>query len=102
MKYGAEEGKEAGRRKKEDKNMEGRSRVRRHEITKNEIDVEIRDPYRYRSVPLSFERYIAKSARKTAFFRIGQNEWEKLQCFLKIACCFKNNKLNRELDIMSY
>jgi len=48
--------------------MEDRSRVRRHEITKNGIDVEMRDPYRYRSVPLSFGRYIVKSARKTVFF----------------------------------
>lgn len=60
--------------------MEGWSRVRRHEITKNGIDVEIRDPYRYRSVPLSFDRYITESARKTAFFRMAerQSEREKL------------------------
>lgn len=67
--------------------MEGRSRVRRHEITKNGIDVEIRDPYRYRSVPLSFDRYIAKSARKTSFFHMGerQSERKKLQRFSEIA-----------------
>lgn len=101
MKYGAGGGREEGWRKKEDKNMEGRSRVRRHEITKNGIDVEIRDPYRYRSVPLSFDRYIAESARETAFFFSRGRMTERTRKIITYFgnCCFRNIKL-WEIDIM--
>lgn len=76
MKYGAERERKG---EKKDENMESQSRVHRHEITKNGIDVKIRDPYRYRSALLSFDRYIA--AREGIFPQNIGNDNEKKYVF---------------------
>lgn len=96
MKYGAERARKSERereKRKKDKNMEDRSRVRRHEITKNGIDVEMRDPYRYQSVPLSFGCYIVKSARKTVFSKnVERKKDNELLYALEIALLRMLNK----------
>lgn len=48
--------------------MESQSRVRRHEITKNGIDVKIRDPYRYRSDPVIFRPLHCRERERDHFF----------------------------------
>lgn len=62
--------------------------------------MEIRDPYRYRSVPLSFDCYIAESARKIAFFRMGETQSERENIIMYFRTrCFAKIKLSK-INIM--